>query len=522
MDPASPNLRAVVVGGITRFKSVSALAAILASLLIGHAPGRLQADEAGVTVNGSIVEEFWETAHIGEARVGYAFTQVLHVERDGVMLRVEVADIHFTTTRFGEPQQLVIRDVLESTLDGQLIRMIETMESPAQPVTTLEAVVEGSELKLTVTTGDEVEEQRIPWDADLAAGMQFSSEFDNHAWQPDEEVATTEYTFMDGVLSAKYFNRGEVELQMQDGSARTLLHIEKQETIADGSIQVSNYYIEPGVGAIKQEFVSAELRTERVTREVAERTDEPMHESGTVIEVSLPESMSPADLYLATALTYQLTLAGISPSMLPKDLRQTVVPVDEDTVQVLVTANPVMTHTVTDEELQACSTAGDYVDFEDALLKSLAVEGIEGAETPLDKALALEVFVGEYVADDYQHLFDSASQVALSKAGDCSEHSVLLVSLLRLNGIPARVAAGLVIDSTNQQALGHMWVEAYIDGNWIALDAIRSMGGILPAYIKFADWNLLENETDPAQFIRAVGIWQSPIEIEVVEFEMAE
>ncbi len=519
MDRTSLTPRPVVN---TRITYASAFVAVIASLAIGFAPDRVHADETKVSINGSVVEEFWETAHIGEARVGYAFTQVLHVDRDGIMLRVVNSDIHFTMTRFGEPQQLLIRDVTESTLDGQLFRMSETMESPGQPVTILEGLVEGNELKLTVTTGDQVEEQRIPWEANLISGMQFADQVDDHAWQPGEEVATTEYSFMDGVHSVKYFNRGDVELPMQDGATRTLLHIEQQATLADGSIETSNLYIEPGVGAIKAEFVSAELTTERVTREVAESTDEPMHESGTVIEVSLPEEMPPADLYLASALTFQLTLPGITTSAVMNDLRQTALQIDEDTVEVKVTVNPIVTHAITDAEFEACSTAGDYVDFEDELLKSLAVEGVGDAVTTLDKALALELFVGEYVADDYSHLFDSASQVAVNKVGDCSEHSVLLVALLRLNGIPARSAAGLFIDSFNQKALGHMWVEAYIDGNWMPLDATMMAGKISPAHIKFADWNLQENEAASAQFLQAVGIWQSPLEIEVLGGDMAE
>ena len=45
--------------------------------------------------------------------------------------------------------------------------------------------------------------------------------------------------------------------------------------------------------------------------------------------------------------------------------------------------------------------------------------------------------------------FASATETAKSKAGDCSEHAVLLVAMLRSAGIPARGATGLVdLDAT--------------------------------------------------------------------------
>ncbi len=74
--------------------------------------------------------------------------------------------------------------------------------------------------------------------------------------------------------------------------------------------------------------------------------------------------------------------------------------------------------------------------------------------------------------------FASASEVARSRQGDCSEHAVLLAALLRAQGIPARVVSGLVyadgfLDERNIFGY-HMWVQALLekDGQrrWVDLD----------------------------------------------------
>ena len=70
---------------------------------------------------------------------------------------------------------------------------------------------------------------------------------------------------------------------------------------------------------------------------------------------------------------------------------------------------------------------------------------------------------------DYGTGFASALEVLNDRTGDCSEHSVLLVALLRAAGIPARVVSGLAYSDGN--LIGHMWAEAHVD-YWRTVDAL--------------------------------------------------
>jgi hypothetical protein len=87
----------------------------------------------------------------------------------------------------------------------------------------------------------------------------------------------------------------------------------------------------------------------------------------------------------------------------------------------------------------------------------------------------LEQFVHDYIVHkNSASAFDVASMVAKSRAGDCSEHAVLLTALLRMYGYPARTVTGLYVSLQEPLlAYGHAWAEYYADDGWTGLDGTR-------------------------------------------------
>lgn len=119
-------------------------------------------------------------------------------------------------------------------------------------------------------------------------------------------------------------------------------------------------------------------------------------------------------------------------------------------------------------------------DIGDPKLKALAKRALRGKEqgTTAERAQALRSFVYEYIEHkDLGSAFASASDVARTKSGDCSEHATLLAALLRCAGIPSRGCTGLVYADRfagGEHVLGwHMWTQAIVDGRWVDLDATR-------------------------------------------------
>jgi hypothetical protein len=105
-----------------------------------------------------------------------------------------------------------------------------------------------------------------------------------------------------------------------------------------------------------------------------------------------------------------------------------------------------------------------------ALVKKAHVKNMSSAAA----AEKLREFVHSYIdTKDMSVGFATASEVARTRTGDCTEHAVLLAAMLRAAGVPSRCASGLVyVDAFgNQEAIFgyHMWAQALVeqkDGGW--------------------------------------------------------
>jgi hypothetical protein len=81
-------------------------------------------------------------------------------------------------------------------------------------------------------------------------------------------------------------------------------------------------------------------------------------------------------------------------------------------------------------------------------------------------------WVHDNLRKDYGSSSDRASDVLKTMKGDCTEHSLLTVAMLRSLGIPARRVDGLVYVMNEDRVPAlywHEWVEAYV-GEWTQLD----------------------------------------------------
>ena len=104
-----------------------------------------------------------------------------------------------------------------------------------------------------------------------------------------------------------------------------------------------------------------------------------------------------------------------------------------------------------------------------------------------------------------------ANQIIKIRRGDCTEHSVLSVAILRKLGIPARAVAGMYLaDSFRGRKnifVYHMWAEAFYKGKWRLVDATMPGKKHLNRYIAFAYHNLKTEA--PLSYLRAISSIQN-------------
>ena len=74
----------------------------------------------------------------------------------------------------------------------------------------------------------------------------------------------------------------------------------------------------------------------------------------------------------------------------------------------------------------------------------------------------------------------------IGAGGDCDDKSILIASYLHLNKIKFRFIGG---SRKKNSPLHHVWVQAYIDGEWVNLDATYAWNA--PAQI-IGKWERME------------------------------
>jgi len=130
--------------------------------------------------------------------------------------------------------------------------------------------------------------------------------------------------------------------------------------------------------------------------------------------------------------------------------------------------------------------ASSMLNHEDEVLRGLVRRALAGSppeESNAAKAERLRLFVRDFVTTkDLAVGFATATEVARTAQGDCTEHGVLLAAMLRGEGIPSRTVSGLVyVDGSllgHKQVFGyHLWTQAWLPvagggaHGWVDLDA---------------------------------------------------
>ncbi len=174
------------------------------------------------------------------------------------------------------------------------------------------------------------------------------------------------------------------------------------------------------------------------------------------------------------------------------------------------------------KDLSEYLDANLVINTADPELIELAKRAAGGETGPFVLADRLRRFVTDYVADKNLNIgFATASEVCRTREGDCSEHAVLLAALGRLNGLPARVVAGVAYVGNYGGRSGvfgyHMWTQFLIDGRWIDVDAALRETVCSPTRIALAASSLRNAGLADLSFplVSVIGA----IDIEVIEID---
>lgn len=260
---------------------------------------------------------------------------------------------------------------------------------------------------------------------------------------------------------------GEPEKRNVSGVAVTLKKAvtisEKEKVPTEAFVDDAGRMVEVRFGPTMTAFLEPE--------DVAKRVD--LVEVFSLTRVTLPKPAPPEAHTVPGKFT--MVMSGVPEKFWVNTYRQAWKPAGNGKVEVTVSAAPpkvLKPRPLIDPNGGANLKATIAVESDNPEIIKLAKKIAGDEKDAWTVARKVNRWVYENLQKDYGASSDSATDVLALKKGDCTEHSLLSVALLRALHIPARRVDGVVylMNDDNVPALyWHEWVEAYV-GEWTQLD----------------------------------------------------
>lgn len=417
-----------------------------------------------------LLEEHWYVLKLGDVKAGWMQERV---ESNDTQYRT-VTDTLMRMNRMNAETQVRIAGEFIETHSGEPVSMASAQTMSAQRVQS-RWVFKDDGVHLTVQQGDRTITDVLPtpqveWLPPQAADRYYQKRREAKAEEIAFRSMNPEGGFEVVTTTSQYVGEGKHEI---DGRSIPVT-IWSSETTSMPVAQTEKYSTDDVLVYWEANLAFGRMSLELSTKDEALRPAEggvPELLVSSFVEPSrpIPNHMSARQaryrLRVKVGDMPDLPTAGAQRASRSDDVVTLLVNVDDNV--------PATEQELAEDDFRSSSS---MVDSSDPLVQKLAQRALRGAsDDPLERADRLRRFTYSHIrGKGMETAFASASETARTRTGDCSEHAVLLAALLRADGIPSRLATGLVYiePSPNAGVFGwHMWTQALIDGRWIDLDA---------------------------------------------------
>ncbi|TWT57458.1 Transglutaminase-like superfamily protein [Thalassoglobus neptunius] len=419
-----------------------------------------------------VIDESWQTVSSHGERIGYAHSLTTRGEKDGEPVIVSDLLTVMTFMRFGQQLSIQQSTHVVETIEGDLISFASTLKNPPNSESVATGEMQAGTLTVTSRVAGETTTKSYPefngikssvWpERFVREGRMTPGEV--HRFQVFEPALGQAVTMTAELVSSTAASRVDARnsLAESEHQIRFQTFIDESpavETIVTCDAEWSFLKSETpilGIVMSKSDEHEALAPVGKVTFDFAKDS---------MIPVTIEES-----LHSAKSVTYRIEVAGANAGdLFSKQHSQLNTSDDAEVIELSTTGQALSS----DSPGREFSVASPVVESDHELIQKLAAQAAGDADDPLVVARHLTIFVDDYVTEkNFATSLGSALETAQSRAGDCTEHSVLLAALLRARGIPSRVVVGFVYSNQLEAFVGHLWTEAWVDGKWMGLDAL--------------------------------------------------
>ncbi len=482
---------------------------------IGIAGGGVSTIESGGrNLADQVVEETWDAYSMQGTPVGYAQTTVSKVLEQGRELVRTRQFMNLEFSRDGQPIRQQVTMTSWETPSGELVRFESQLAGGPSEMTT-RGRVEGSELVMQTGTLGRTQTARIPWQAEWGGPFAVEQSLQRNPLHPGETRTVRGLTVLNMPGDTRLSARDDEEVLLPSGKTK-LLRVDCVAELAGQRIEHVQWIDERGQ-TLKSFMPGVGQEAVRTTKQAALQSPRGKFDlmATSVVPVATPVAKD------SQRVVYRARVkSGSVGGLFAEGLSQRVKNIDEQTAEITVLAvrpdQPAKPDMAEALPTAADREANSLVQSDDPLIVELAKAVVPRQTDAWKIACALEAFVDQRVQEkSLSQAFASATEVAVSGEGDCTEHAVLLAALCRARGIPARVAFGLVYYAPKKGFAYHMWTEAWIGDRWVPLDATLALCGIGADHIKLGVSNLAGGS--PLADLLAVTQVFGRLQLEVVE-----
>ena len=489
---------------------------------------------------GKILLETWDAAFLKGAKVGYFHTIVREREMNGKTYVYATREHKLALRRFGQLTEQSTEDATLETPTGQVLTTrMELALGPQQKLVLTGKVVDG--LLKTQSEGVVQKVEETAWPDGVLGISKEATLFKDRKPKPGD---TFDYLLYEGRLNRV------MKVTVEVKALETIALFQGQPAKPMLRITTTLNPLKDKDGKVIFRVPPATVWCDAETYEPV-RTDQDMPSLGgrliiarTTKEAALAPPTNVPDLFDVQSIRLDREVPGIHEKaglvyrvqtendpnpeeLFAQDARQALMNFDEKTkaFELRVTAlreprqKPEGVKPPGEEHLGKSF----FVDWDDANVRkhsAAAVAGLPAGADDWRKAKAIERWVKDNMrAVEFSQAMGTASSVAKSLSGDCTEYAMLSVALCRANGIPSRTALGLVYAPApgGKPFLAyHMWFEVYVAGDWVALDATLGKGSIGPGHIKITDAHWHDERTF-APLLPVLRTLMATPKVEVVE-----
>jgi hypothetical protein len=396
--------------------------------------------------------------------------------------------VNMTINRLGQAVLMKTKETCVETLKGEPISFVSEQDMGVVTMKTNGTVNKDGTVRIRTTgVGGAVQESSITWPAGavMAEGLRLIELEKKLSEGTTYEVQIFSPTILAAVkTSVKVGAKQEIDLL---GRIVKLTKIETTMSMPGTGEIVSTCYVNEQMRAMKNIMPMAGMNVEMVgcTKEFAMSNNQPTEIINKMFMAS-PEPIE--DAGAAKSITYYLKpLTQTTNLTIPSSDNQKVQKNEDGTVLVKVEPAAMPTggtfpYKGTDPNIVIATKPNRFLQSDDATIIALSKQAVGDTKDSAEAARKIEDFVSKYIKDiSFSVGYASATEVAASKRGDCSEFAVLCAALCRAAGIPAKVTVGVayVNDFEGKTGFGgHAWTEAYIGDKWVGLDSAFKAGAL--------------------------------------------